>query len=852
VRWLLRYIAMRRFTDGRLRTAITIIGIAAGVSSLIATGAANEAILKGFRSTLEAVGGDADISITTAVLGELPEDVADKAKTVKGVESASPAITEYAKLPDGTRLYVIGVDMAAGDDARGLNAFQQSGSESPDAMEFLNDPDAVLVSRRFADDQHLKVGDRFPVLAVAGRRDLHVRGLLEERGPAKAFGGQVGVMDIYTAEIIFARGKHFDRVDVKVSKGANVDDVITGLRAAIGPGPTIGRPERKGRATEKMLRSLQVGLYMGSMVSLTVGLFLVFNTMSFAVAQRRREIGTLRAIGVSRPAIAFLFTVEAAVYGAIGSAVGIGGGFLLARQTVKTALKGINTAYLSVNASDAHVPRSIIVLGLLMGVAGSVVAALVPAIEAAMVPPVDALRRDRMPRQEKVPTLPGRFLGLGIACLAIPLLRLPLVGDAPVWGNFAMGCINLGAAIAAPTAIDVIHRLLSPPISAIFGAPGRVALAGLVRARRRSGVAAGAVLIGISLVLCLDTFVASFRGALTTWIDHSIPADLFVTQGSATIGIANTPMDMRTGDIVRHVPGVAEIQPVRLVWTELLNEHTGIYGFDWAHYSQRAHPIFTDGDLASATPKILAGGVVMSDNFARRVHMHRGDHLSIPTAQGPQDVEIAGVMVDYSSDRGTVMMDRSTFIRMFHDELVDSFDTYVTPGADIDTVRKAIEKALPATGDAQVFSNGTLRKAVFQVIEDFFSLVYVLLAISVVVGVLGVVGTLLAQVLDRTRELGILRAMGASRGQILASVAIEAGLLALTGVLLGVPAGMFMGLCFVEVVGVQATGWVFPPVYPVVFALVTSLVSIAFASLGGLFPAERAARLDIVEAIGYE
>jgi putative ABC transport system permease protein len=852
VRWLLRFVGLRRFRDGKLRTSLTILGIAAGVSSLIATGAANEAILKGFRSTMDAVGGDSDLAVTTAVSGELDEDVADKVRAVPGVQSATPGITEIAKLPDGSQLYVFGVDMAAGDDTKGLNAFQNEGADAPDPMEFLNDPDACLVSKRFAAEHGLKVGDRFPLLTPSGRRDLHVRGLLQERGPAKAFGGQVAVMDIYNAETAFGRGKHIDRVDIKKVPGVNEDELIARIQKVLGPGPQVGPPERKGKSIEMMLRSFQIGLYMGSSVSLLVGLFLVFNTMSFAVTQRRREIGTLRALGVPRVSIAALFAIEAAVYGTLGSVLGIFVGKLLARVTVAQALRGVNDAYMSVSVSDANVSRTIMLLGLAMGVGGSVIASLIPSIEAARVPPVDALRRDRMTRVEKKPTLQGRFLGAAIACVAIPLLRLPLINGAPIFGNIAMGAIVLGAALTAPTAIDLVHAFLAAPISRLFGAPGRVALAGMARARRRSGVAAGAVLIGISLVLCLDTFVGSFRSALSDWMNHSIPADLFVTQGANTIGILNTPMDQKVGALIEQVPGVAEVQPVRLVWTDFRGARIGVYAIDWGRYSRHSHPIYTEGDTETSSQRIIDGGVLISDNLARKQGIHAGDQIALPTSHGPQNFPVVAVGVDYSSDRGVIMMDRAVFIRLFGDDKVDSFDTYLKAGADLPSVRRALDQKLTAFKDVRIFSNAELRASIFSIIDDFFALVYALLFIAIAVGVLGVVGTLLAQVLDRTREIGILRAMGASRGQILLSVSIEASLLALAGALLGVPVGFLMGRVFVEVIGVQATGWVFPETYSLWFGLLSALVSIAFAGLGGLFPARRAAGLDVVEAIGYE
>ncbi len=835
----------------RLRALLTIIGIAAGVSSTVATGAANDAILQGFRSTLDAVSGTADLVVTGGVPGGLSDDLTDKVRAVKGVKSASPAISEIAKLTDGTRLQLFGVDLAAGDDSRGFNAFA-AGDAMPDPLAFLNDPDALLVSKEFAKERGLKVGDKLRMRTSLGVHDFHVLGLVADGGAAKAFGGRVAVMDLYSAEAAFGRGPHVDRIDVTLAKGFQAEEVRRALELALGPGPTVRANKPHTHAIEHMLRSFQVGLAMGASVSLFVGLFLVFNTVSFAVAQRRREIGTLRSLGVCRAQIVSLFAAEAAAYGVVGASAGVGLGALLAHSAVKQALSSINNAYLSMNVGAVHVSLTLALAALATGVAGAVVAALVPAWEAARVPPVDALRRDLSPRSAKAPSIPARLAGVAVALLSVPLLRLPLVHGAPVFGNLALAVIALGAAMLAGTAVEVVHAVAKRPVARLFGAPGRIALAGLVRERRRSGVAAGAVLIGIALVLTLGTFVASFRTAMGVWIERAIPADLFVASGAQAIGLANTPMQPEVVAQIASVPGVEEVQPVRVIWSEALGLRVGLYALEYAKYVARAHPLVTMGDVSTFARGLEAGGVLVSDNLRRKKHLVVGDRIALVTPKGEREFPIVGSVVDYSSDQGVLVFDRSVFVRTFDDRLVDSVDIYLAKGVAAGPVRDEIERRLGDKYDLRVTTNGELRAVIMKLIDDFFSLVYALLFIAVAVGVLGVVGTLLAQVLERTREIGILRATGASGGQIVGAVVLEAALLGVSGVALGVPAGLLMGRVFVQVIGVQTTGWMFPTVFPVALGISTALASMAFAALGGVLPARRAARLDIVEAIAWE
>lgn len=847
---LVRFVSWPRFRRGLGRRLLVWAGIAAGVASLVATGAANSAILKGFRGTIAAVAGEAELEIAGATAGLVDEAAIERVRQVPGVKSASPAVTEVAKLPDGTQLYVIGADLAAGDDTRGFNAF--GGGDLPDPVEFLNDPDAVLVARRFATARGLKVGDRFELRTTRGRKSLHVRGLLDDSGAAKAFGGSVAVMDLYSAQAAFGRGARVDRIDVRLHDGYTPEAMIGPISAVIGAGPSVGRPQRRNASIELMLRSFQVGLYMGSAVSLLVGLFLVFNAVSFSVTQRRREIGTLRALGVTRAGITWLFAFESLLDGVVGSLAGLGLGALLARWTVQSSLHAVNTAYLPVNVDDAGVTLEVALAGLVMGIVGSVAASLLPALEGARVPPVEALRRDRATRGDRRPTWARRLFGPALVLSAFGLLRLPLVEGVPIFGNLALAVIALGAALSAADVVALLVRAVRRPVSRLFRGPGRIAIAGLAASRRRGGVAAGAVLVGLALVLCLATFVQSFRGAMLTWIDRAVPADLFVTSGTTTIGLTNTPLDEALGAEIRAVPGVGALNELRLKWLDALDLHLALYGIGWEEYAKQVDPPFVEGDEATAGAGLAKGGVLISDNLARRRDLHLGDTIELPTPAGPRRFGIVGTIVDYSSDQGVVLLERAFLKEIYDDGLVDSFNVYLAPGAELGAVRAEIERRLGSKIDLTIASNAELRAEVLALIDDFFALVYVLLFIAVAVSVLGVAGTLLSQVVDRTRELGILRAVGASRGQIVGAVALEAALLGLAGALLGLPAGLAMGKVFVDVVGVQATGWLFPTLFPLGFGLLAALGAIGFSAAGGLLPARRAAGLDVVEAISYE
>jgi putative ABC transport system permease protein len=850
----LRLVSLRHLLQAPLRTALTLIGVAVGVATMVGVTAINRTVMEAFRSTMDTIAGRADLTVAGTQVG-FPEEVLQQVREVPGVLHASGGLSVIAPVQGspGESLYVMGVDLLDDGYFRTYEGADRDLGALTEDLEFLNSTDRMLVSERFAREHGLKVGDRFGLMTASGAQDFFVHALIRESGPIKAFGGSVAVMDVASAQAAFGRDRVLDRIDVAVDPKRGVEAVRESLRQALGPSYEVERPSRRGGAVETMVRSFQMGLNLGSGVALLVGVFLVYNTLSISVVQRRREIGTLRALGASRLRIRALFTLEAVVLGAAGTALGLPLGLLVGRAAIGAVSQSVSSLYVKVNARDVTVTALELGLGIALGVLGSAFAALWPALRASSVQPVEALRRDAVAGAQVGSGRPWT-LWAGLACLiaVYPLTRLPPpIENLPLGSYLAIFLVLMGASLLAPTLLRALWHVYRGPGEWLLGVSGRLAADNFARAPVRTAVPVSALAIGVAMAVCIAGFVGSFHGSSQRWIDQSVPADLFVTSSARMAGVQNQPMKPELGGALEKLPAVEWVDRVRILPHELLGLRVYVVSLIPEIYERRAKPLFLEGRMLTRE-EWSAGRVIISENLSRRRGLHLGSTFEMSTPTGVRAYTVGAVVVDYTSDQGTVVMSRDVYMAQFQDERVDVFELYLADPGKLEAVRRAITEAHGRQYDLYVLSNSELRQEATSLIEDAFAVTYAMEAVAVLLALLGVINTLLAAVLDRTREIGLLRAVGAGRGHVLRLFVGEATLIGLSGGLIGVVAGTVLGLIVTFVVSEQSTGWSFPYLFPTGVALQMSLTATLCAAVAGLYPAHRAASLDVVEALAYE
>lgn len=850
---LLRYVSLRHLMATPLRTALTVAGIAVGVAVTVAIAAVNRSIMESFRSTIDTVAGKAELVVTGGAAG-FPEEILDQVRAVDGVKAASGSVAQVVRTPinGGDSLFVLGVDL--GDDGY-FREYRPRGDgpDIGDPLAFLNAPDALLLSERFAAEHGLNVGDGIELQTTEGASRFTVRGLLEDDGPAKAFGGAFAVMDLFAAQAAFGRDRKFDRIDVAAVDSGRIDELKQTLQEAL-PLYEVERPERRGGSVEQMLLSFRMALNLGSAVALLVGIFLVYNTVSISALQRRREIGTLRALGTSANAIRVLFSAEAAIFGAVGTLAGLPFGWLVAQLAIRISAESISSLYVHIRASEVTLTVVDIAIGATLGIVGSILAALRPASQGASVQPVEALRRDvaagaGLAKVRSLPTAAGI-----LALLAIwPASHLPNELENFSTGGFiGMLCVLLGATLLSPLLLKWSRRIFVAPASSAGGIAGRLAADNFARAPGRTAVPVSALAIGVAMTVCIGGFVGSFKKAADRWISHSIPADLFLTSGNKLAGVRNTPMGTQLGDELEKLEGVRAVDRLRFAHIEFQGLYVYLLSLQPETYFSRSQPIFLAGDPSQAERALAEGAVLITENLSKRRRLTAGDTLELRTPTGVKRYPVAGVIIDYTSDQGTIAMGRERYIADFQDELVDTYELYLQPGADLQRIRREVLNRWGRQYDLFALSNAELRVEAESLLDQAFSVTYAMELVAVLLALLGVINTLLAAVLDRTRELGLLRAVGATRGQVMATIAIEAALIGVAGGIVGVVAGSTMAWIITDNVGAVATGWTLPFHLPWGLAFQIAGASMLAALLAGLWPAWRAARLDVVDALSYE
>jgi putative ABC transport system permease protein len=850
---LLRLVSLRHLLDAPLRTALTVLGVAVGVATMVGVLSINGSVMDAFRSTVDAVAGKADLTVAGSQVG-FDESVLEQVRAVPGVAHASAALVFIAPVqgaPD-ERLYVMGVDLLDDGHFRTYEGVDRELGALTDDLEFLNSTDRMLVSERFAREHGLKVGDSFELLTVSGPQAFVVHALIRESGPVKVFGGSVAVMDLASAQVAFGRERRVDRIDVAVGPGEQVEAVKERLQVALGGAFEVERPARRGGTVASMVRSFQMGLNLGSGVALLVGVFLVYNTIAIGVVQRRREIGTLRALGASRLRVRSLFTLEALVLGGVGTALGMPLGVLVARVAIGWVSQSISSLYIQVNARDVTMGALELGVGGVLGVLGSGLSALSPALQASRVPPVEALRRDVSQGAGAGSRALPMVLGVGCLLLVTPVSWLPPpLENLPLWGYVGVFLVMMGSTLLAPLLLRGLWHLYRRPGQALLGISGQMAADNFARAPGRTAVPVSALAIGVALAVCISGFVGSFQAATYRWLDQAVPADLFVTAASRMAGVRNLPLGPELAEEFAALPGVAQVDRIRLLQHDVLGLRAYVVSLNPEIYRQHARPILLEGELPTREER-LAGRVSISEGLSRRRGLHVGDTFPMSTPTGVRTYTVGAVIVDYTSDQGTVFLSREVYLEHFQDDRVDTFEVYLEDRSRLDALRRTITERWGERYQLYVLSNAELRQEATALIDQAFFVTYAMEAVAVLLALLGVVNTLLAAVLDRTREIGLLRAVGAARSHILRLFMGEAALIGLSGGLLGALAGLWMGVLVTDVVGTQAMGWSFPYIFPTWLAMGMGGASTLCAVLAGLYPARRAASLNVVEALAYE
>ncbi|MBI2371160.1 MAG: FtsX-like permease family protein [Deltaproteobacteria bacterium] len=831
-------LAWRHLWSGRARALATILGVALGVAVFTAVRLASESTLESFRRSLDVVAGRATLQVSAGEPG-FDERLYLKVKGASGVRQAAPVIQAVAPMAggQGEAVLVLGVDLLAEEAFRDHRLAGLPAGEDP--LQVIIRPDTIFVTRGFAEEHGLGVGSDLVLSVGPEARRFVIRGLLEPAGAARAFEGNVVLMDIATAQEAFGKVGRLDRIDLISEPATDLRALRARLAALLPPNVEVERPDRRNAQVDKMLRAFRLNLTALSAIALVVSLFLIYNAVSLSVVRRRREIGILRSLGVTRREVWALFAAEAVAAGLLGSLAGLGLGIVLAKGALQAVAGTVSELYAYLKVTSLALDPLTLVTSLALGMVTALAAALFPAWRASTIHPRQAMEVGGYER--RAGSSYWRLAALGGLLLvgAYAASLQPPVADLPLYGYLAVLLLIGGVSLLVPLAAVSLTWLARPLLTRWLRAEGLLAVSNLRNHLGRNAVAVGAMMTALAMLVGLAVMVTSFRSTVELWVEETMRADLIVS-----------PAARFTRGAAARLPAV---EPFRVVRLSYRGDPIVLGSGDFTVVARFGILLFKGAD----GPTILAEtkrreGVVVSESFALRYGVGPGSRLELPTPAGTVTFPVLGVFYDYTTEGGKVVMDRALYLRYWQDRDVTALVVYLRPGVD---ARAARARILAATGGGQelmIITNRDLKARVLQIFDNTFAITYALELIAMLVAALAVFHTLWASVLERRREIGILRAVGTSRPQVLRMVVNEAGLLGLLAGAIGVVAGLCLSLILIYVINKQSFGWTiqfrFPPsvlVEAAALMLLTSLVA-------GLLPARRAASMNLAEVLQYE
>ncbi|HEV8147399.1 MAG TPA: FtsX-like permease family protein [Bryobacteraceae bacterium] len=844
---LLRLISWPYARKHLLRCLLTTAGIVLGVAVFVGMHTANQSVLAAFHQTIDRIAGSTQLQISAGEPG-FDEDVLEKVQNLREVRAASPVLEATVSTTAGN-LLILGVDML-GD--RTLRTYDLEGTDDAidDPLVFLAQPDSLIVTQSFARERNLKVNSKIAMRTMQGDETFTVRGIMKPGGLASAFGGNLAIMDVYSAQKVFGRGRKFDRVDIALQEGLTLEQGIAVLQRTLGPGFQIEPPSTRGQQFEATSHIYSLASNITSVFALFIGMFIIYNTFAIAVTQRRSEIGILRALGATRSQIRTLFLAESAIAGLAGTLAGVAFGILMARGMAGYIGGLLAEVYgIAQRADSITIDPRLIAVAIAMGVITSLIAAVIPARAAAGVDPVKALQKGRHQSLSEGENRTRR--NLAIACAIASVLALVASHNQVIfYGGYMLAVIT--AVLLAPALSLWIARAIRPALAWMRPVEGALAADSLIQAPRRTSGTVAALMLSLALVISLSGLARASYNSLADWMRIALNPDLFVTTAE-TVTSRTFVFPAVLGEGFRAMPGVAEVQLVRSVRVMVKNTPIMLVAADIASLGRRAKLPPVEGDLDDMYRRAAAGeGVLASDNMCRLHGCKLGDILEIPAPTGILQLPVVGVVRDFSDQQGSLLIDRQLFIKKWNDDTVNIFRLYLTPGADEAAVRKTILEKYGSRQRLFVLTNKDLRDYILRLTDQWFGLTYVQIAVAVLVAVLGIVNALTVSITDRRRELGVLQAVGGLRNQVRRTIWMEAGAIGFIGLMLGLGLGAIQLYYTLEVsrrdlIGMDL-GYAFP--FQMALALVPVILGAAF--LAALAPAETAVRGSLVEALEYE
>jgi putative ABC transport system permease protein len=854
IRYLLRHPA---------QLALALVGLSVGVATIVAVDIATASSRHAFELSMEAVNGAATHQIVGGPDG-IDEQLYVRLQTgrIAGVADPpafAPIVEGYVTVGDRS-LQLVGLDPFATAD---LNARDDSGrapegesgeASAPaeslkvrdsDLRQWLTRPGSVAMTSRTASDLGLADNQSFDV-DVGGKSFESVL-IATLHGQNSGYDSLL-LTDIAQAQEWMGLPGRLTRIDVRVPDGPDSPRILANLRATLPPGVELEATRSRTRENLDMTAAFTTNLKAMSLLALLVSTLLIYGAISFAVVQRRRSIGILRALGATRGQVLAIVLTEALVLGVVGAALGVLFGLVIGRQLIHLVSRTINDLYFVVAVNSTTLPADTIAKALLAGIGTAIAAALLPAFEAVSSTPQLGLRRSAL--EARAVDL-ARKLVLVSGTLATAAGLVVYFSSRSLFAGFtALFMLLLSVAALTPAVLRSLARVVafalgrSSPVA-------RLAFGDIAASLSRTGVAVAALGMAVAAMIGVSIMVESFRESLHDWLERTMRADIYLTAPGAGGGRPERRLNPALLQQLLATDGIAHYSLSRRAVVETERGQVPLNAVQLSEPSYGTY-VFTQGNAAQTWPAFRRGDIVISEPLSWRLQLEVGDRLTVTTSSGLHSFAVAGVYREYGNDRGDMLMDLGTYRRLWRDDAITSLGLYLEPGIPTARVIGELEAASRGRQALLIASNADIRAVSMNIFDRTFVITRVLNWLAAGVAAVGLISSLLAWELERSRELAIVRSLGLTRGGTAALIEAQTGFMGLAAMLAAVPAGVLTALVLIDVINRRAFGWrIDLHLNGAQFTNALAL-SLAAALAAGLYPAWRAARAPIAVEIREE
>jgi putative ABC transport system permease protein len=842
---LWRYSA-REIASRPARATLTLLSIVLGVAAVVSVAMATSATRRAYREMYTAMTGRAALEVASAVGGEFDESILEKLDAIPGIKAAVPVLQRP------TVLYLPEEDLREGKDDRvkltslGIDPTRDGAIRDYELAEgeFFVSGGGMLLEQGFARNLGFGVGDTLRILTKKGVREATVVGLLAPKGAAALSQGGVMFLPLKAAQAIFeAKGK-IDGIHIVLADGADEGAVQAAIAVQLPKELIVRRPASRSQLAEETLMSSEQGLRLATALSLVVSVFIILNTYLMNVGERRRQLSIMRAIGATRSQIMRLLLSEGLLMGAVGTLIGMAAGVAGAIYLTRAMAN-----LFRVTLPAIEFTMQPFAMGALFGLGISLLGTYLPARKAGRVSPLEGMSQVSTEDRE-APSRLITLLGVLIIVVTSMILAACLLGYLPSELEITTTVTALvGIVLLIPATVEPITRFVAGLLRPVLRIEGVLAQRQILRRRTRTALTIGVLFVAIATGIGMGNAVIDNIHDVKDWYQRTIVGDYFVRAMIPDMQTgASYDLPEGVGDEIRKIPGITNIESVRFVRTQAAGETVVVMVREFTR-QDHVNLDLIDGEPLEVRQALYDGQVVIGTVLAQRTGLKMGDDIEVETVHGPQKVRIAGTTNEYMVGGLVVYMQRKTAERLLN---VAGYDAYFVKASNdaLDSVGAALRKICKDNGLLlQTFAD--VSRMIDGMMAGVVGCLYVLLALGFVVAAFGIANTLTMNVLEQTRELGLLRIVAMTKRQVRRMILAQAAIMGVIGLAPGVVAGVGVAW-LINAAAAPGLGHPVEFQFRPDFLAVCFVIALLIVMIAAWFPAARAARLELIRALQYE